>query len=414
MKPINKFFGVLVAAALLGACKKELLTPVPTNLVSDLSAFSSALRIEGQVRSIYATIKDAGLYGGRYQIFHDIRGNDFINERTNVVTGFDVYNYTPSNSSANSVEAVWSRAYYAINLVNVFLEGMDAGGAAVVGETRANNFRAEARFVRALCYHALITLYARPFWDGNGSRDGVPLRLTAIKGAQNYDIARNTVAEVYNQILADLNFAEQNLPATNGNATLNTTRAHRNTAIAFKVRVLLGMGRYADVVTEANKIVSANAPFTASSGVPHALNPAFGTAFTNYTTNESILSMPFFSNEAPGTQNQLGFYYRSAAMAGGGAEYSVNPDGVFANAGWKATDARRAQIVTEGTKRWLNKYTTPAPYIDWAPVLRYPEVLLSLAEAITRSTNTVNDRAIALLNAVRGRSDNTTVFTAAD
>jgi len=46
--------------------------------------------------------------------------------------------------------------------------------------------------------------------------------------------------------------------------------------------------------------------------------------------------------------------------------------------------------------------------------LRYPEVLLSLAEAITRSTNIVDARAIALLNAVRGRSDASTVFAAGD
>ncbi|MCG7860502.1 RagB/SusD family nutrient uptake outer membrane protein, partial [Flavihumibacter sediminis] len=95
-----------------------------------------------------------------YQIFNDIRGGDFQNDRTNVVTGFDVWNYTPSNSSSNSVQAVWSRAYYAINLANVFLAGMDTKGASVVGDAKANNFRAEARFVRAMSYYALLQLYA--------------------------------------------------------------------------------------------------------------------------------------------------------------------------------------------------------------------------------------------------------------
>jgi hypothetical protein len=399
----------------LAACnKEEFLNPVPTNLISDLSAFDSELRIEGQVKALYATIKNAGLYGGRFQIFNDIRGADFINERTNVVTGFDVYNYGPANSSGNSVEAVWGRAYYAINLANVLLEGMDAKGESVVGTTKANNYRAEARFVRAMCYHAMVILYCRPYWDGNGSKPGLPLRLTANKGSANFDMARNTVDEVYTQILADLNFAEQNLPLTNSNATNNVIRAHRNTAIAFKVRVLMGMRRYSEAVTEANKIVSANAPFTATTGVPHALNASFNTTFTNYTTAESILSMPFYSNEAPGTQNQLGFYYRHTSQAGGGAEYSLNPAGIIANTGWRTQDARRAQIIATAGKDWLNKYVTPAPYTDWAPVMRYSEVLLNLAEAITRSTNTVDSRAISLLNAVRGRSDAGVVFSSAD
>lgn len=417
MKMKRILFNIAAATVLfqLASCKKdEFLNPVPTNQISDLSAFDSELRIEGQVKALYATIKNAGLYGGRLQVFNDIRGVDFVNERTNVVTGFDVYNYGPANSSGNSVEAVWSRAYYAINLANVFLAGMDSKGESVVGATKANAYRAEARLVRALCYHAMVNLYARPFWDGNGSKPGLPLRLTPNTGSANFDMARNTVAEVYTQILNDLNFAETNLPLTNANATQNVIRAHKNTAIAFKVRVLLGMRRYADVITEANKLVPATAPFVAPTGVRHALNAAFNTTFTNYTTVESILSMPFYSNEAPGTQNQLGFYYRHDSQAGGGAEYSVNPAGVFANAGWKAGDARRAQILTAASKPWLNKYTTAAPYTDWAPVLRYPEVLLSLAEAITRSTNTVDARAIALLNAVRGRSDASTVFVAGD
>ncbi|MBL7768785.1 MAG: RagB/SusD family nutrient uptake outer membrane protein [Flavipsychrobacter sp.] len=414
MKKKLLYAAIAIGVIQLAGCKKEDLEPIPTNVVSDLSAFDSEVRIVGQVNAIYSTLKNAGVYGGRYQIFNDIRGGDFQNDRTNVVTGFDVWNYTPSNSSGNSVQAVWGRAYYAINLANVFLAGMDSKGASVVGDAKANNFRAEARFGRAISYYALLQLYARPYWDGNGSKPGVPLRLTPNTGSGNYDLARSTVAEVYTQILADLDYAEQNLPANYSTPALNTTRAHKNTAIAFKTRVYLAMQRYNEVITEANKIVSANAPFTASSGVAHALQPNIATIFSNYSTTESILSMPFTDVETPGTQNQLGYYYGSAAMNGGNGEYSMLSTGIISDAGWKATDARRSLIVTSGTKQYLNKFPKAAPFTDWAPVIRYSEVLLSLAEAITRSTNTVDARAIALLNAVRQRSDATTTFAAGD
>ncbi|MEI9910570.1 MAG: hypothetical protein WDO71_13395 [Bacteroidota bacterium] len=42
------------------------------------------------------------------------------------------------------------------------------------------------------------------------------------------------------------------MPLNNGGAELNTTHAHRNTAIALKTRMLLAMGRTADVITEAD------------------------------------------------------------------------------------------------------------------------------------------------------------------
>ncbi|MDP3393387.1 RagB/SusD family nutrient uptake outer membrane protein [Sediminibacterium sp.] len=408
---------VLMAAGLvqLSSCAKEnFVNPVPTNVISDLTAFDSKDRIEGQVRSIYASIKNAGMYGGRYMIFNDIRGGDFMNDRTNVVTGFDVWNYTPSNSSTNSVQNHWSRAYYVINLSNVFLDGMAAKGTAVVGATVSNNYQAEARLLRAMSYYSLLQLYARPFWDGNGSKPGVPLRLKGNTGSDNYAQARATVAEVYTQILADLNFAETNLPTANSSAFNNTTRAHRNTAIALKTRVYMSMRRYADVITEANKIVSATAPFTATSGVAHALQADVTNVFKTYTTTESIFSMPFASNEAPGGQNQLGYYYGPAAFNGGNGEYSLLSTGIVSNVGWKTTDKRRTMVGVFGGKSYLTKYSVPSIFTDYAPVIRYAEVLLNLAEARVRSTSTVDAQAIALLNAIRGRSDASTVFTAAD
>ena len=408
---------ILMAAGLvqMTSCAKEtFVNPVPTNVISDLTAFDSKDRIEGQVRSIYASIKNAGMYGGRYQIFNDIRGGDFNNERTNVVTGFDVWNYTPSNSSTNSVQNHWSRAYYVINLANVFLDGMATKGTTIVGATLSNNYQAEARLLRAMSYYSLLQLYARPYWDGNGSKPGVPLRLKGNTGSDDYALARASVAEVYNQILADLNFAETNLPLTNGSATNNTIRAHRNTAIALKTRVYLSMRKYAEVITEANKIVSATAPFKASSGVAHELQADVTNVFKTYTTTESILSMPFASNETPGTQNQLGYYYGPAAFNGGNGEYSLLPTGILASTEWKSTDKRRNMIAVYTGKSYLTKYSVASVFTDFAPVIRYAEVLLNLAEAKVRSTGTVDAQSIALLNAIRGRSDASTVYKAAD
>lgn len=403
------------------SCKKELLTPaIQTSIILETS-FNTPERVLNQARSMYQALKNGNFYGGRYQVYGDIRGEDFINETTNLVTGADVWNLNPAGTSQNSVKNLWSQAYYTINLCNLFIDGMAAKGTAVVGTALSNNYLGEARLIRALSYYSLLQLYARPFADGAGSKPGLPLRLTGISTSGFSDLARSTVAQVYTQILSDLDFAETNLPLTYTGATaaeLNTTRAHRNTAIALKTRVYLSMQNYASVITEANKIVSLVPPFTAATGVPHALQPSITTVFTTYNTTESIFSLPMTATagDNPGTQNQLGFYFVRNGTTLGSAEYSLNATtGIITNVGWTATDVRRTSLVfTNGTtgKKYLSKYQLGSPYLDYPPVIRYAEVMLNLAEALARTNVAVDARGLALLNAIRQRSDPATTIVA--
>jgi len=394
------------------SCKRELLSPVPQTSISDATAFDTPARIANQVNALYQGFKAGSFYGGRAQIAGDIRTEDFLNETTNGVTGYDVWFLNSTGTSQNFIKNMWAQAYSVINQCNLFIDGMAAKGTSVVGAALSSNYVAEARFLRAACYLKLLEHYARPFADGNGSKPGLPLRLVGIKEAGSSALARSTVAEVYTQIIADLDFAEANLPSTYTTAALNTTRAHKNTAIAFKTRVFLTMQDYAKVITEANKIVGQNtAPFSATTGVAHALQSNIVNVFrTPYTTTESILSMPMTSTagDNPGTQNQLGFYWSKST---GNGEFSLNPSGIIADIGWTAADARRGFNATVSGKPYLNtKFNTPSPYTDWAPVIRYSEVLLNLAEALARTNAGVNVKALALLNAVRQRSDAATIL----
>jgi hypothetical protein len=345
-------------------------------------------------------------------VYGDIRGEEFLNETGNGVTGLQTWNHTVSEAS-NEVNNLWNAAYATINACNIYIEQADLKRAVVNNNTLVDQYIAEAKFIRALCYHSLLMFYARPYADDNGSKLGVPLRLRAEKGPGNNDLARSTVAEVTAQILADLNDAESKLAATNGSALLNVTRAHKNAAIALKARVYMGMQRYNDAIAEANKIVPAAAPFKAASGVAHELQANIKNVFTTpFTTTESILSMPFTSNNLPGTQNGLGSYYNPGPRGIG--DFSLNPTGIIGDTvNFKATDARRTNfILVSGTKTYLNKFPLGPEHLDYAPVLRYAEVLLNLAEAEARVSG-LSQRAIDLLNAVRGRSDASTQFTAA-
>ncbi|AMJ66719.1 RagB/SusD family nutrient uptake outer membrane protein [Hymenobacter sp. PAMC 26628] len=437
MKSILKKTTVAACTVLLGlgtfSCNNDLLNPTSQITLSDQVVFSNPARIGLQVQGLYSYVKAGNLLGGRAQVYGDIRANDFLNRTNNAVTGLTVWNHTETETSTNDVVNMWGAAYAAINQINVFLGGLDANAASFVAPTFPSTFattslsyQGEARLLRALCYYTLLQFYARPYTDGGGTRPGLPLRLLSDTGLGSNDLARSTVGEVYTQILADLTFAEQNLPLTYSTSFDNVTRAHRNTAIALKTRVYLTMGLYTDVIREAEKIIPATAttaPFTASSGVPNALNSSIAAVFTgSQETTESILSFPFTAANTPGGQNSLASYYLPSQLLatapiynGNGAEYVLNTaaGSIYANTGWAATDARRTNFVAQvGTNYFLTKYLTGPVFIDKAPVIRYSEVLLNLAEARVRSTNTINAQALALLNAVRSRS-NATPYTAA-
>ncbi len=411
-------FALFGAAVLFASCRRDLLNPAPQTSISDVTAFDRPDRVANQVVALYSALKNGAFYGGRYVVYGDIRGEDFLNATNNLITNVDVWNFTAS-SSATAVLGLWQQGYRVINYCNVFMDGMEAKGTSVVGPTLSNQYIAEARFIRALTYYSLLQYYARPYADGNGSKLGLPLRLTGIKGLGQSDLARSTVAEVYAQVLSDLNFAETNLPLTNSTmvATVaNTSRAHRNTAIALKTRVYLSMQKYAEVVTEANKIVTASAPFTATSGVAFNLQPDITALFKPpYSFAETIFSMPFTTGtgDVPGTQNSLLSYYFNGT-GGVSSEFYLNDMGIIANTTWLVTDKRRNFIFSNANgRKYLNKFASSASALpsDNVPVMRYSEVLLNLAEAKARVSGTVDAQSLALLNAVRTRSDPSTVYT---
>lgn len=405
---------------LFSSCKKEeWLNPQPKTLITDVTAFSTPERILSQVNGLYASMKTSSYLGSWYTIISDVRTGEFHCSNMNAATGSTMYSMLPQTTTSD-VNDIWVALYASINKINVFLDNMDNGGDAVLDANVANNYRAEARLIRGITYYYLLQFYARPYWDGNGSKPGLPLRLKGNTGPGNYDLARSSVADTYKQVLADLDFAELNLPNNYSSAFLNTTRAHKNSAIALKTRVYLSMRDYAKVITEANKLVPASAPFVASSGVGNKLEANFVDIFKSpYSSNESIFSMPFTNNDAPGSA--LSRYYLpgtgdgGTATSNGAGEYSLNKvEGIYSSPLWVDTDARKSltKIGTKTGKAWLTKFNQASPYIDYAPVIRYSEVLLNLSEAIARTTNTVDPRSLALLNAVYGRSNQGSTLSA--
>lgn len=398
-----------------GCTKDEWMNPVPITSLSDLSVFDTKERIENQVNGMYASLKSGQHLGGRYLVYNDLRCDNFLPNSSNLVTCFATWNHSVI-SSTNEVQNLWGAVYATINVVNVFLDGLTAAWdegkiTDFVTQAEYNQYKSEALTIRAICYFDLMQMYGKPFNMASGANRGVPLRLVANKSAEGNDMAPSTVAEVYTQILQDLNDAETMAVSSYGSTALNITRIHKNTIIAYKTRVYLHMQNWNQVVTESGKIVPAAAPFTATSGVAHTLNASYPALFASpHSTMEHILSMPNTSSSNAGTQNHLAHYFNSGSDE---SYYLVTGPGSLYDA-MDATDARKVMMATVGGKVYLTKYVDRATRTDNAPVIRWAEVLLNRSEAIVRSGNSVTQAAVDLLNAVRTRSLATGAYTLGD
>lgn len=411
--PINKmvlnhsliFFMCLI---MLG-CKGDRLNLSPVDSLSESSIFDTPDRVKKLLFGLYDSMKDRGYYGSRYMVFSDLRGADFLNESQNTGNGLQVWNHT-LESSFREPNEVWGAMYYTINSCNIFIAGLRTLDSSVQDEIPVLQYEAEAKFLRAVSYFSLLSVYARPYADGNGDKLGVVLRLVPQPGGVK-DKARSSVAEVYDQILEDLEFAVQHLAMDFGDNYKNTTRAHQNTALAFRTRVYLSMANYTGVIEDGNMLVSNNPPFFSTTGVSLELSGQISQLFIPpYTHPENIFSLPSSSEDPLFLQGALASFYRPPSVGLG--DFSLNPRGIIGDSLFEELDARQdfVKIYPQNNKPYLNKFSTGQPYTDYVPVLRYAEVLLNLAEAITRTCNCIDIRAIELLNAVRGRSNPNAIY----
>ncbi|MGI4741622.1 MAG: RagB/SusD family nutrient uptake outer membrane protein [Janthinobacterium lividum] len=448
MKNITINFGGrrqrLLAAAFvltlgLGACKVTDLQPV--DALSETAVYNDPARIALAVTGVYNSAQ-SGFYdplngsalgvrgypfGAAANSLGDARGEDVVD-----MAGFYGIIYNPSTvtPAAPNVVNIWSNCYALINQANVTIDGVKGAVAAnVIPAATGTVYEAELRFLRALAHFQLVLNFSRPYLDGAGTKPGVPYHDYAINTptaiAQGRTQDRGTVADDYTKMLADLDFAEANLPVTRTITTGTTipapsvTRAAKGAAIALKQRIRLHQGNWASVVTEGSKLITgAAAPFISPIG-GYKLADTQRLTFPGGATAsaESIFSVENRSDDNPGTNGALANVFGSAASAanggiGGRALLAVSPT-LYNATFFTCSDLRRTtmmQLDPTGSGRYvIRKYTDAATSSDFAPIIRYAEVLLNQAEAVARTGG--NDAlSLSLLNAVRNRS----VTTAAD
>lgn len=411
----KKIYVLLLAGSVaLGSCEKKTLELQPFTSFSDQSAFSSAARVELSVNGVYDAAQSGFYAGGAVRGYPfgaaniaqgDARGEDILNQAAFYQI---TYEATYNNASPNN-GFIFQTIYNLINKANLTIDGVKtAGSNGTISAALANQYEGEMRFLRAMGHHELVINFARPYADGNGSQDGIIYRDFAINdevtAAKAAEMKRSDwkVANTYTKILADLDFAETNLPAT---STIKTYRATKAAAIALKMRVKMHMGDWAGVITEGNKLVPATAPFVSPIG-GWTLTPSPDGPFATQNSNENIFSIKNDATDNGSVNGAMAQMFGDPALGARGL-VRISPI-IWSDPAWRCNDLRRTTLYrTAGTPVnavYTTKYRDYATSSDAAPQIRYAEVLLILAEAEARQAAAPSVRALQLLNAVRNRA----------
>jgi starch-binding outer membrane protein, SusD/RagB family len=420
MKQIRKYLALLPLFALgVSGCKKTL-DLAPFNSVASTEAFSTAAKCLTSLFGVYDAAQSGDYFGavrgypfGAANIEQgDCRGEDVIN-----IAAFFQFTYQNThNANSANVEGHWNSLYALLNKANVSIDGFrQAGNAGILTPAVAAQYEAECRFLRAMSHHELMIMWARPYRE-NANGIGVPYRDFAVNVPATVELVRTlpraSADTVYTRMLRDLDYAETNLPVSLS-GTDRTVRATRAAAIALKMRIKLHKGDWAGVIAEGNKLIPATInPLNPTSVVSPigawALTPLPDGPFANNSSAESIFSVRNNLIDNTGVNGALPAMLGAANLGGRGL-VAVSPI-IWNNTGWLCDDQRRSLLYVSGTNAnngtsiFTTKYRDYVNRGDYAPQIRYAEVLLMQAEAEQRNSGAVSARALDLLNTVRNRS----------
>ena len=145
----------------------------------------------------------------------------------------------------------WSDLYKYINALNIILYELEGFKDA----PDYNRIKGEASFLRATYYWWLVNIYAKAYDVKTADKDpGVPLKVTSC--VEDYEeeggFSRASVAEVYEQIVADLKDAVQLL---SGYGRKSVYHASKEAARLFLSRVYLHMENYEGVINECDSLL---------------------------------------------------------------------------------------------------------------------------------------------------------------
>lgn len=413
-----KFLNITIisAALLLGSTScKDFLDVKPGNSVDADSPISTTTDAKNLINGLNRQMLSSNYYGRNFVLYGDVKAG--LNSVYSQGRGLDAlysFNQTPTT---NSFSGFWSTIYSCINQTNLILEKI---ATAKVNYPNVNfsNVEGQALTTRALLYFDLVRLYGNTYTQ-NKSNLGVPLVLSTVN--YNYQPKRNTVEEVYTQVLKDLKDAQVLL--VNSKAK-DPGYINYYVNLALQSRVYLTIADFNNAYTISKEIINSKVYSLYENDKWYA---SWGTMFGT----ESIYELAIYEGEADLGTSSLGYYVMRRLGGQGGMFYAStdfintlkeDPKDVrHAIFGRDESSATRMGAVYKylgstntTTALPLNSIGDKGSNNNTAvniKVVRLSEIYLTAAEAALKKSSPDATEAATLLNAISKRSPDLALYT---
>jgi starch-binding outer membrane protein, SusD/RagB family len=418
MNYYDKFFywlapGLLTLSLLLATgCDREFLeTPIRGEQTLD-TFFKTETHAVEATNAVYAHMRDWTVHVFSYIGVTDIISDDTDKGSTPSDANFlnDIDNFT-FDAGNTAPAGVWGGYYQGIYRANVALENIPA---IEMDEALKARLLGEIRLLRGYYYLNLVR------WFGD-----LPLITQTLTPDQYITQSRNPKAEVYAQIIQDLEAAEVVLPLKSQYPAADLGRATKGAAQGLLARTYLAMGDFPKVEEYAMKVINSG---------EYALLESYSTIFTREGENssESLFEVGTVALETGGAASQYNEVQGVRGTPNLGWGFNRPSDDLVST--YEPGDPRReatilypgevlpdGSAIIEDNPNIVNERYNQKAWVPEHPggngngpgnirLLRYADVLLMAAEALNENGNPT--QALPYLNQIRerARGNRTTVL----
>ena len=374
MKSYRKYISVFFLSLTAMSCKK-FLDVQPRDAVSDEQTIIDETSANTALRGVYRSLGSSSYYGALFQTFGYLPGDNVQwTGSQSVIQQFITHKILADNGN---LQSVWSAIYATINGANNVIAKVPEVQDATFTQAARNQLRGEAYFIRALGYFDLARTW------GN-----VQITLTpTLDAADKGDLKASTQAQVYQQVLNDLNTADSLLLPP---ATANPVRVNQETVWALKARYYLYLSDWPNAEAYAAKVLGDTKNYT-------LLKP-YSAFFANAVgTKESVFELAYSATYLSGHRN----YWQPPAN-GGTRQWAPSDPFISLVNNPDIGGNRNALIAKTSAGLWYGNMYFRSPATDPSYVIRIAEVYLIRAEAAAQQLHL--DDARKYLDAIRDRA----------
>ena len=295
MKTIASYIIIGTMAFTAVSCSDGWLDVEPTTAVETDKSINILSDVDVMLNGIYTTMQHAYAYSGRLVYYGDACGDDMMAYSSTKRTGnYYTFNFTKDTAPST----FWSYPYEMIGLCNIILEKID--NVDTKEEDLRDYYKGQALALRGMLLFDLTKFYGYPYKKDNGASLGVPVVVSPLD--KEAKPKRNTVAECYAQVIADLKAAVAAMDNDEGKAF------HKGHISLFGAQTLLSRvylyhGDDAEALAMAEKAIKG----AEAKGYKLWTNAEYATAWANDASNgtkgEVLFEIVNTTDDSPGKES---------------------------------------------------------------------------------------------------------------